>query len=119
MASRQSSTPKETRLDEDVTKPSTTAPGDGPADTTDPTERASTVGGDKAAAAQAGHLTVNAVVPVPDESAEVKAMRELAADQGDSDSPKGGRVEKYQAVKPDGTVVTVTHNIDTGETSVS
>lgn len=106
MAAR--SNPKETRLDKDVTKPSTTAPGDGPADTTDPTERASTVGGDKAAAAQDGHLTVNAVVPVEGPS--------------DEDAPEGSkehRIEKYKAVRPDGTEVTVTHNIDTGETKVS
>jgi len=98
--------PSTTRLDSDITKPSTTAPGDGPADTTDPTERASTVGGDKAAAAAGGHLTVNAVVPVA--SAPVDP------------SAKGkDRVEKYDAVKPDGTKVTVTHNIDTGESSIS
>jgi hypothetical protein len=59
-----STPPKETRLDEDVTQPSTTAPGDGPADTTYPSERASSVGGDKKAAAEDGHLTVNTVVPV-------------------------------------------------------
>ena|SRR5690242_19331497 len=96
-----------TTLDSDVTKPSVTAPGDGPADTTDPTERASTVGGDKAAAAAAGHLTVNAVVPVE----PVPNVTAVAKDDQ--------RIEKYQAVKPDGTKVTVTHNIDTGETSVS
>lgn len=117
MATRQSN-PKETRLDEDVTKPSTTAPGDGPADTTDPSERASTVGGDKKAAAEEGYLTVNAAVPAP-EPAEYVAQRELAGDSGDGDGAKGGRVEKYKAVRPDGSVVTVTHNIDTGETSVS
>ena len=118
MATRQSN-PKETRLDEDVTKPSTTAPGAGPADTTDPSERASTVGGDKKAAAEAGHLTVNAAVPVP-EPAEYVAKRDLAGDEGDGDgSPKGGRIEKYEATRPDGSKVTVTHNIDTGETSVS
>lgn len=100
-------TPKETRLDKDTTKPSTTAPGDGPADTTDPTERASTV------TPQPGPEslkvgTVNAVQPVrkdtPDESAPAK---------------KDQRIEKYKATRPDGTEVTVTHNIDTGETSVS
>ena len=40
MAASKSSTPEETRLDEHLDKPSTTAPGDGPADTTDPDERA-------------------------------------------------------------------------------
>jgi hypothetical protein len=105
MASKQSQDKQETRLDSDVTKPSTTAPGDGPADTTDPTEQASTVGGDKAAAAEAGHLTVNAVVPVEQPAA--------AGDSGED------RVEEYPATRPDGTEVTVRHNIDTGETSVS
>ena len=100
-------TEEKTTLDSDVTKPSVTAPGDGPADTTDPAERASTVGGDKAAAAKEGHLTVNAVVPVE----PVKGV--------DAPAEKDQRIEKYDAVKPDGTKVTVTHNIDTGETSVS
>lgn len=119
MATRQSKqNPSETRLDTDVTTPSTTAPGDGPADTTDPTERASTVGGDKKAAAEAGFLTVNAAVPVP-EPAEYVAMREVAGDAGSDGTSKGGRVEKYPAVRPDGTIVTVTHNLDTGETSIS
>ena len=99
--------PKQTRLDSDNTKPSTTAPGDGPADTTDPTERASTVGGDKKAAAEAGHLTVNAVQPLP------KVEAPAGVDKKDQ------RIEKYEATTPDGKTVTVTHNIDTGETSVS
>jgi hypothetical protein len=98
--------PSETRLDKDNTKASTTAPGDGPADTTDPEEFASTVGGDKKAAALAGFGTVNAVVPLPRRDA---APREAGKD----------RVEKYQATAPDGSTVTVTHNIDTGETSVA
>lgn len=105
MAAKNSSNPSETRLDTDITKPSTTAPGDGPADTTDPTERASTVGGDKKAAAEAGHLTVNAAVPIP------KAT--------ETTPEGGGRTETYPAVRPDGTEVTVKHNIDTGETSIS
>lgn len=96
---------KQTRLDSDNTKPSTTAPGDGPADTTDPTERASTVGGDKKAAAAAGHLTVNAVEPLE--------PLPVAKREG------GDRTETYKATKPDGTEVTVKHNLDTGETSVS
>ena len=100
-------TEEKTTLDSDVTKPSVTAPGDGPADTTDPTERASTVGGDKKAAAAAGHLTVNAVVPVE------------SAPSSSAPAEKDQRIEKYKAVKPDGTEVTVTHNIDTGETKVS
>ncbi len=97
--------PKETRIDSDVSKPSTTAPGDGPHDTTDPLERASSVRPDKAAAAQAGFGTVNAVVPLP-------AADKLTAPKGED------RIEKYDTIGPDGKKVTVTHNIDTGETSV-
>ena len=99
--------PKKTRLDSDNTKPSTTAPGDGPADTTDPTEQASTVGGDKKAAAAAGHLTVNAIEPLP------------PVEEATGVDKKDQRIEKYDATTPEGNTVTVTHNIDTGETSVA
>lgn len=96
---------RKTTLDKDTTKPSVTEPGDGPADTTDPDERASSVTpqpGEEAI--KVG--TVNAVQPVPQEE---KPQRDSKKD----------RIEKYEAVKPDGTKVTVSHNIDTGETSVS
>lgn len=94
----------ETKLDKDTTKPSTTQPGDGPADTTDPTERAVSVTPVPGVeAVKVG--TVNAVRPAP---AAVKAKRGTTKD----------RVEKYKATRPDGTEVTVTHNLDTGETSV-
>lgn len=99
--------PKKTTLDKDNSKPSTTAPGDGPADTTDPSERASSV-----------H-------PQPDEEAlkvgTVNAVRPVPQDAPESSTPakKDQRVEKYKATRPDGTEVTVTHNLDTGETSVS
>jgi hypothetical protein len=100
-------TPETTTLDSHLDAPSVTAPGDGPADTTDPNELASTVSPDKAAAAAAGHGTVNGVVKTGDvpPAAEVPE-----ADQ---------RVETYEATKPDGTKVTVTHNIDTGATTVA
>lgn len=91
-----------TTLDSDVTKPSVTAPGDGPADTTDPTEIAVSVTpqpGEEALAVG----TVNAVVKV-DGSAE----RDGSAD----------RFEEYDATKPDGTVVHIKRNIDTGLTVV-
>lgn len=94
---------KETNLDNDVTKPSVTEPGDGPADTTDPNERAVSVPpqpGDEAV--KVG--TVNAVKPVP--KAEERSRRGK------------DRVEEYEAVRPDGTKVTVRHNIDTGESEV-
>ncbi|MES9804925.1 hypothetical protein [Streptomyces cinereoruber] len=110
MAARQnkpasSGTPQETRLDDHIDAPSTTAPGDGPADTTDPTEMASSVSPDKAAAARAGHLTVNAVVPV-----------EAPAEERDTSDD---RYEEYEAVRPDGTKVHVKRNVETGETEVA
>lgn len=98
--------PDKTRLDDDVTKPSTTAPGDGPADTTDPSETAHSVTPQPGAEALAVG-TVNAVLPGEKaEDAEPKAKKDQ-------------RIEKYEATRPDGSKVTVTHNIDTGETSVS
>ena len=105
MAAKKSN-PEKTTLDEDGTKPSTTAPGDGPADTTDPSETAHSVTPQPSAEAlKVG--TVNAVVPG-------KPVGEQKAE-----SSKEHRIEKYKATRPDGTEVTVTHNIDTGETSVS
>jgi hypothetical protein len=97
---------KKTTLDKDTTKPSTTAPGDGPADTTDPDESAQSAPpqpGDEAR--QVG--TVNAVKPGPKRTS--------------SGSERSGkdRTEKYTATRPDGTEVTVTRNIETGESEVS
>lgn len=97
-------TEETTTLDSDVTKPSVTAPGDGPADTTDPTEIAVSVTPQPGAEALAVG-TVNAVKPV---------KRTVTERDNSSD-----RTEKYKAVKPDGTEVTVTRNIETGETSVN
>lgn len=98
--------PTETRLDKDVTSPSTTAPGDGPADTTDPSETAHSVTPrPDAEALKVG--TVNAVLP----GEKVEEAAPVAE--------KDQRIEKYKATRPDGSEVTVTHNIDTGETSVS
>lgn len=96
-----------TRLDSDVTKPSVTAPGDGPADTTDPTERASSVPPQPGAEALLVG-TVNAVLPVPS-----------AAPGRTSSSKSKARIETFTAVRPDGTEVTVTRNIETGESKVS
>lgn len=95
-----------TTLDSDVTKPQYTAPGDAPFDTTDETERATSVLPDFAAAARAGHGTVNAVVPL----VEPEVIEE---ERGED------RIETYKQVGPDGKIVNVRHNIDTGETSVS
>ncbi|REK74100.1 hypothetical protein DX116_08975 [Aeromicrobium endophyticum] len=86
--------------------PSVTAPGDGPADTTDASEIASSAAPDKGAAAKGGNLTVNAVVKVG-EAAKVAPAQAGAP-----------RIETYKATKPNGDVVTVTHNLDTGATSV-
>lgn len=104
-ASSKNSNPSETRLDEHLDAPSTTAPGDGPADTTDPDERATSATPDKAAAAKAGHGTVNAVVPLPKRTAKKTAEAKP-------------RMETYAATRPDGTEVTVERNIETGESSV-
>jgi len=112
-----------TRLDEHVDAPSITAPGDGPADTTDPAERATTVGGDKAAAARAGYLTVNAAIPMATtDDGQLKGVAiSYPGDgaDGDGDGQTGGhRVETYPATRPDGETVTVEHNIDTGITRI-
>lgn len=104
-ASSKSSTPEETRLDEHLDAPSTTAPGDGPADTTDPDERASSATPDKGAAARAGHGTVNAVVPLPKRAAKKAAESKP-------------RTETYTATRPDGSEVTIERNIESGESSV-
>jgi hypothetical protein len=97
------STTETTTLDSDVTKPSVTAPGDGPADTTDPTEQASsTTPRPGPEALKVG--TVNAVQPLP--------AAESTAEDGKP------RTETYAATRPDGTKITVTRNIETGETKV-
>jgi len=95
--------PGETRIDTSVEKPSTTAPGDGPADTTDPTETASSVMPSPDATALAVG-TVNAVVPTT--KAPAKASKAKA------------RTEKYEATKPDGTVVKVERDLDTGASKI-
>lgn len=96
-------TEEKTTLDSDITKPSVTAPGDGPADTTDPTERASTVTPNPGPEAlKVG--TVNAVVPLP------------KADEPEESGE--ARTEEYEATKPDGSKVTVSRNIETGESKI-
>jgi|SRR5690625_2085034 len=96
--------PKTTRLSDDVTKPQPTDPGDAPADTFDEKERATSVRADKAAAAAAGHETVNAVVPGdPIEDVEPESK---------------GRTETYTVYDNDGKAVEVTRDLDTGATTV-
>jgi hypothetical protein len=108
---------QQTRLDSDVSMPGNVAPGEAPYDTTDATEIATSVSPDKATAALAGFGVVNAVKKLdripghlsPDDVAKFNGA------SGDG----GERTENYQAVTPDGKLVSVTHNINTGETSVS
>lgn len=95
---------EKTTLDTDTTKPSVTAPGDGPADTTDPDERAQSMPVNPGPEAQA-EGTVNAVKPAP----KPRAASRAAAKE---------RTETYKATKPNGDVVTVTRNIDTGVSTV-
>lgn len=91
-----------TTLDSDVTKPSVTAPGDGPADTTDPEERAQSVTPQPGAQALT-EGTVNAVKPAPKPRGSAK--------------PKE-RTETYKATKADGSTVTVRRDINTGKTEL-
>ena len=101
------SNPKVTKLVVVDGTPATTAAGDAPYDTTDPSENGSTI-----------------TAPVPDEAAlkagTVNAIQPTGSrPAGNPEPPKGEqRVEKYKATKPDGTEVTVEHNIDTGETKL-
>lgn len=106
MATTKSTPPKTTRLSSDVTKPQPTAPGDAPADTYDPKERASSVASDKETAAKDGYQTVNAVIPV-----------DPIPDPEPPDG--GGRTETYTAYDSQQNPVSVEHNLDTGETTVS
>lgn len=93
-----------TTLDSDVTKPSVTAPGDGPADTTDPTERASTVTPNPGPEAlKVG--TVNSVKPLP-------KAEEPAAPEGEA------RTEEYDVIGADGKPVRVRRNIETGKSEI-
>ena len=104
MAAKQN--PSKTRLDNDVTKPSTVAPGDAPHDTTDPLEVAHTV------------------VPQPSEEAILAGTVTGVLSGRRMEEPAGvaemdQRVETYKAYRADGSEVTVKHNLDTGETSLA
>jgi hypothetical protein len=76
----------------------------GPADTADPTERVSSTRRNPTAK-ELREGTVSAVTTRP--------RAEPAPRDGGND-----RIETYTTRRPDGTEVTVTHNIDTGETIV-
>ncbi len=109
-----------TRLDEFNDAPSTVQPGDAPADTKDPSEIATTVGGDKLAAALAGHQTVNAAVPVdPEKFRAGLAISSSTGSNAGADGEDGGRWEEYDLTRPDGSVAHVRRNLDTGEHNVS
>jgi hypothetical protein len=104
-----------TRTDDNVNKPSTTAPGEAPADTMDPNERVSTVPHQPdEEAIRVG--TVNAVLvnPALPTAAEVARNRRGGGDENGQD-----RVETYPATRPNGEQVTVKHNVDTGETTLA
>lgn len=88
-------------------RPQPTKPGEGAADTLDPTERVSSVAPDKAKAARDGHGTVNAVVPV--ESAPTPSPTVADADH---------RIERSVERDPSGRPVTVERNLDTGESRI-
>lgn len=92
-----------TTLDDDTTKPSVTEPGDGPADTTDPTEVAHSVTPQPGPEALATG-TVNAVTKGTRPSSKKKTTKD--------------RVEEYEQVAPNGDVVKIKRNIDTGETEI-
>lgn len=96
-------TAKNTKLDSDTTKPSTTAPGDGPADTTNPDERAQSVTPNPGEEAQKAG-TVNAVKPAPRTTARTSTRKQ--------------RTETFKAYAPDGSEVTVTRNIETGKSEL-
>lgn len=98
----------ETRLDEDTTRPSTTAPGDGPADTTDPDERAVSAPTGELSEEALAAGTHNAVTPAPP-----APPAPSAAEDEDEE-----RVEEYTVARPNGTLARVRHNIDTGDTEV-
>lgn len=96
---------KTTTLDDDVTKPSVTEPGDGPADTTDPDEVATSVTSDPSdEAVKAG--TVNAV-------------RKTGTRKKSAKSKDEPRVEKYTQVRPDGKLAHIERNIETGESTIT
>ncbi len=100
-----------TLLDDQVKMPGYVAPGDGPYDTVDPSEHATSVSPDKGNAALQGFGVVNAVLPIPDPSGREQALAKAAAD-----GSSGGRTETYETVGANGKPVTVEHNLDTGET---
>ncbi len=101
---------KRTLLDDHVNMPGFVAPGDGPFDTVDPSEHATSVSPDKGSAARAGFGVVNGVLPIPDPSGREQALARAAGGDDSTD-----RIETYEATGPDGKPVRITRNIETGE----
>jgi hypothetical protein len=92
---------EETRLDTDVHAPATNAPGDAPADTTDPTERASTISPQAPSPEALAAGTILGAVPVPDPVL-------VRSDVADGDV----RVEEYEQLDARGLPVRVRHILD-------
>ena len=98
--------PKTTVIADDTAQatPQTTSAGDAPADTYSASERVSSARPDKAAAAAAGHLTVNAVEPVASVPTAVVS---------------GNRTEVVTTTGPTGTTVTRIHDYDQGTSAAA
>jgi hypothetical protein len=85
----------ETRLEDQVSRPATTAPGDAPADTTDPQPDADAI--------RVG--TVNSNLPLE----PIKPVDVLDGDD---------EFEEYKATAPGGAEVTVRHSLITGKSEL-
>ena len=98
--------PKTTVIADDTAQstPQTTSAGDAPADTYLASERVSSAAPDKAAAAAADYLTVNAVEPV---------------DSVPSSLSTGNRTEVVTTTGPTGTTVTRIHDYDQGTSAAA
>jgi hypothetical protein len=97
----------DTRLDDDNTKPSNTEPGDGPHDTTDPSEFASTVIPNPGPEAlRTG--TVNSARPIPNPQGPTPKVEQSEH-----------RIERYTAFRPDGTEVEVVKDLDADDPATS
>lgn len=102
-------TPRTTKLDDDNTRPAVTAPGDGPADTVDPLERASTVLPQPSQdTIRSGAGTVNSQLPF-EPIADPDAGRRRGQEP---------RLEEYEATDATGKRVRVQRNVDTGESRI-
>lgn len=101
----ESGLPSETRLDSDVHAPATNAPGDAPADTTDPTERASTIPPQAPSAEALRAGTILGAIPVPDDVVPTVVHGVTGADGEE-------RVEEYDTVDPQGNPIRIRRFLD-------